>query len=661
MKNRIFLTTGIIGLALTLFACGAEENPSAVNPPPPNPPENPTPVAPVDNSAPPTSGSNSSANPTPPENPQGGSEGNGFDIAASQAAFANTVYPLLRQHCATCHSVLNPQHSAADLATAHTAAMPLVNLRQPQNSRLVERLGIDRHNCWSRDCNNDATQMLARIQNWSNEVSGLLESAPETYSGVLSEAQVRSWIAADRATLSAADRDYFKYISLHELYNRDGWTADDLDHARAGLAKALNSVARHAPNIVLPKDISNVGLVYRIDIREYWGYGLGSPRALEFGGSDEDIFFNRDPALTQDMISRFPRFSFGGRTSTTVNYNPEFARIIWERITKGNYEGMMPAKASPNVRGFHNDYVEAAQLVYTLTRPDVYNAIMYIPGYADQLERQLGLNTSRGVDSFIYATVDDAITLDERIVYRGETRDGFYWKSVDQFSNANFFPFYVDPIPRFVSPFNATQADSNFSFLANIAQDDLDANRNVFAGYKGGLQAQASEIIFSLPNGLQGYAIYGGINQRRTDAFTFIVVDPRRRGSMPPDPNGSTSGTGSRFTFHRERLLNGASCIGCHANGLNRMPNDMRDMLDSNSPKLAHLDSTTRARVRQLYPTTAVLGEIIEADRDIFAIAMEDIKQGMMLGTDKTLYEEPIRKLFETAQRMYNYVNLEGN
>ena len=39
--------------------------------------------------------------------------------------------------------------------------------------------------------------------------------------------------------------------------------------------------------------------------------------------------------------------------------------------------------------------------------------------------------------------------------------------------------------------------------------------------------SSAAEIIYNLPNGLNGYYLLGGHNQRRVDAFINIVRDPR--------------------------------------------------------------------------------------------------------------------------------------
>ena len=53
--------------------------------------------------------------------------------------------------------------------------------------------------------------------------------------------------------------------------------------------------------------------------------------------------------------------------------------------------------------------------------------------------------------------------------------------------------------------------------------------RGTVGRYTGvdGPQQSAEEVIFTLPNGLQGYVLFGAWNQRRVDAFTNIVRDPR--------------------------------------------------------------------------------------------------------------------------------------
>jgi len=69
-------------------------------------------------------------------------------------------------------------------------------------------------------------------------------------------------------------------------------------------------------------------------------------------------------------------------------------------------------------------YVEAAQLTYTLTRPDVYNAIMALPGYSHELEKELRVDKSKGMNSYDYMVTYEAITIDSRFMWRAQTPHG---------------------------------------------------------------------------------------------------------------------------------------------------------------------------------------------------------------------------------------------
>ena len=80
----------------------------------------------------------------------------GFDKAKSLKAFKATLYPLCRANCSACHSAENrtgsgaqaPMHADIDVNLAHEYALTRVNFRDPANSRLVVRMGIDRHHCF---------------------------------------------------------------------------------------------------------------------------------------------------------------------------------------------------------------------------------------------------------------------------------------------------------------------------------------------------------------------------------------------------------------------------------------------------------------------------------------------------------------------------------
>lgn len=622
-----------------------------------------------------------------------------FDKQRSLQAFQSTLYPLLRDNCAMCHSTENsrgagaqaPIHADVDPALAHEYALTRVNFRHPEDSKFVVRMGIDRHNCFGASCKDASAQMLAAVKAWGSAIADLLPVTPRTIEeGVtVPESDVLAWIKADRAELSSDDAAFIKYASLHELHNA-GVSAEQLNVARVALSKALNSTARWAPEVVNPVDINGKGMVYRFDMRDYWGYNKGV-KELIFGGSDDDLFFGtvkdvNGKTVTQDVLNH--RFNY----AASITKDPNFAKMVWARVSYGNAEAAKQDNVEPNIQGFKSDYIEASQLVYTLTRPDVYNAIMALPMYALELENELGVIKDKGLNSYQYVVTHEAITVDSRLYFRARTKTGWYWKTFDIFTGQanpddqmilgreSKFPFWEHPIPKFVAATGLGGTAKDLTFIATIAQP-LKANApascdgqvnyggedflncRYYTG-TGGLQQSAEESIWDLPNGLQGYALFGGFNQRRIDAFTNIVRDPRILRNL--NDKGLTTQTG--FVAPDHRLNEGASCMGCHTDGLNRGNNNLRDWLEEDDlPAGKHgadswkNDDNVKEQVRSLYPRSSELRPIMEGDRRLFMTAMAKIRGGMAIGPDKNTYVEPIVWTFEWAQKHYNYPTTTSN
>jgi cytochrome c553 len=584
-----------------------------------------------------------------------------FDREASLAAFESTVYPLLRDNCATCHSTETsaqaPIHSDSDVNLAHDYALTRVNFRHPEDSKLVFHVELYNHHCFGGSCEDSGDQLLSAVESWADAVQEFMPEVPRPVAKgtEVSEDDVAQWIADDRAELDSADASYMVYVSAHEMHN-SGMAADRLNVARAALSKALNSTARWAPEIVNPVDINGKGMIYRFDIRSYWGYNKGV-KSLIFGGSDDEIYFGDQTSLLTH------RFNF----SPNVTEDPDFAKMVWARVQEGSKEAADQNGSAANNEGFKDDYVELSQLVYTLSRPDVYNSIMVIPVFADELEDELEVVKTDGGDSYQFVALENGITIAPRQMFRATTSSGrYYWKSADIFTGSGQeYPYFEHPLPKFVTV--AGGEDENFSLLASLAMPQVGSepegcnSENSFGGFAmctnytgtGSVQQHASETFWELPNGLQAYAIFGGLNQRRTDAFTFIVLDPRRHRAAADnggDPNGEL------------RLNQAASCMGCHEDGMKRENNNLRDWLDDGSLEASWTsDADVVEHVRELYPTTEETREIIEDDHTPFYEAMLKIREGMLLGEDKNLYVEPIINTFEWAQIHYGYASTLAN
>lgn len=381
-----------------------------------------------------------------------------------------------------------------------------------------------------------------------------------------------------------------------------------------------------------------------------------------------------------------------------VTRDDKFARLVWARILKGNAEAADNNLKTfpPNINGFvgkrdigvyggdyikpeNFQYVEAAQLTYTLTRPDVYKAIMAIPGYSHDFEDELGVDKSKGMDSYDYMVTRKPITIDLRFYWRARTKNGgYYWKTFDIFTQGSSdidqayrngdvtYPFWAHPIPKFVSNQGGTKPE-DLSYVATLPLGKYSFDPHGTVGrYTGqdGPQQSAEEVIWSLPNGLQGYQLLGAWSQRRVDAFVQIVRDPRLQRYADDAAIKKLTGTGTEEAITDHRLNTASSCIGCHIDGMNRSNNDLRDGLDEGGGRLPKgeygvdgwvNDPATVARVRELYPPSSVMRGKQENDRRVFLNAMAQIKQGMDLGVDKNTYVEPTIWTVEWAQHYYRY------
>jgi hypothetical protein len=60
------------------------------------------------------------------------------------------------------------------------------------------------------------------------------------------------------------------------------------------------------------------------------------------------------------------------------------------------------------------------------------NGNMAIPGYSHDFEDELGVDKSKGMDSYDYMVTRHPITIDSRFYWRAQTKNGgFYWKTFD--------------------------------------------------------------------------------------------------------------------------------------------------------------------------------------------------------------------------------------
>jgi len=147
--------------------------------------------------------------------------------------FATTVHPLLTANCSNCHSssaggqAQTPFFADADPDAAYEAVRSKIDLDDPANSRLVNRLRFEFHNCWT-NCSDDSTAMQTQIEIFAGSI--VPTSVPTDL--VISKALA----LYDGLVASGGNRYEANQIALWEFKTGTGTTAFDT----SGVDPAIN-------------------------------------------------------------------------------------------------------------------------------------------------------------------------------------------------------------------------------------------------------------------------------------------------------------------------------------------------------------------------------------------------------------------------------------
>lgn len=158
--------------------------------------------------------------------------GSSKNFPADANAYSTNVYPLLITYCSTCHNEVSdfaqsPFFASDDIGQSYESAKQVINLDEPEKSRLVVRLGSEFHNCWS-SCQENSNEMLAAITAFSDEIT-VDEISPQM---VVS----KSLLLTDGIVASSGGRYESDVIALYQFKTGEGNTAYDT----SGISPAAN-------------------------------------------------------------------------------------------------------------------------------------------------------------------------------------------------------------------------------------------------------------------------------------------------------------------------------------------------------------------------------------------------------------------------------------
>jgi tetratricopeptide (TPR) repeat protein len=254
---------------------------------------------------------------------------------------------------------------------------------------------------------------------------------------------------------------------------------------------------------------------------------------------------------------------------------------MWKRVLEVYPYGVLsPSATAQAIRvATHCElpYVRADWLVFAASRPPLYHDILRLPKNDKDLERELKVDVAADIEQDRVARAGfngSGVSRNNRLIERHRSTYGAYWKSYD--------------------------------FATNTGRQNLFAHPLGPGGAANHFQQDGGEIIFNLPNGLQAYFLVNGKGDRIDEGPTKIVSVKNK-----PDPT----------------VINGVSCMSCHARGLI----DKADQIRMHSAKNPSAFSDAEAQtVEALYPPETEFKALLQKDVDRFQNAAE--ATGVRLG-----------------------------
>lgn len=254
-------------------------------------------------------------------------------------------------------------------------------------------------------------------------------------------------------------------------------------------------------------------------------------------------------------------------------------------------------------------------LAFTASRAPLYNVLLHLPNTLGELEQALRIDANYNIDRAdviraAFTAGHSGVSDHNRLIERHDLPGGgYYWKSYD-FGGSDkersliqhpFGPIGVKNLPDHAEPFV----------------------------HDGG------EVFFSLPNGLQAYYLADGKDVFIPSGPTEVVRDHTR----PP-------GLGIE-------VVNAASCMSCHADGIIFKRDELRKFAEKSSS----FTPNQMKFIKELYPVKEKLFEVYREDQKRFTDALLKLGIGRLLQSGR--YEN-LSVRIEKSPNNYVYRELIG-
>ncbi|MEP3479948.1 MAG: c-type cytochrome domain-containing protein [Fuerstiella sp.] len=364
------------------------------------------------------------------------------------------------------------------------------------------------------------------------------EVREETFSNVVGVEYVLKQILAHQRKQSSQDRRFIRYFSANHLLTR-GATRQELDIQYDAVAKTVNHLTYEREPAKVSIIDGETASVFAVDIRDL-GWHADHVSASTHSNAMKGSLDGFDLLLLE-----YP-YAIGYQDSE-----------IYERLLT---EFIRPSKMVRDVPFVRSDWFCSMSL-----QPELYHDIMKLPHTVQELEQHIvGVNAEKDLhDERVArgAVILSGVSRNNRAAERYRSRHGAYWKSIDYATNKGQENIFLNPIE---------------------------------------LHGVGGEMIFNLPNGLQGYYLADGIGNRLDAGPTEIVTDK----------------------FAEDKVVrNALSCVRCHDRGIKTYRDVVRPAVETLPGNLGF----SKRKVLALYPKRDEFTALLKKDGARFMDAMEKV------------------------------------
>ncbi len=359
---------------------------------------------------------------------------------------------------------------------------------------------------------------------------------------------IRNWILAGAPDWTVTPTPSGDFISHSEVLN-------DIEDHLMSLPSFDRTFARYFTMTHLYNAGESVGILqeYRKGLFKLvnslsWGVTVTNPQPIDTQGT---IFYIDLRHYEWDVNDGW------GQIEAAYPYHISFDTPTQTALKE--QLGRLQTETNSTTPSIHVDW-----FIATASSPPLYHDLLSLPLTDRQLETRLevdvlrNINNAPGVRVWRAGTNDSGVSANNRMLERHTSRYGAYWKSYD--------------------------------FAGSVGTQNIFTHPLSFT-HDGG------EVIFNLPNGLQGYLIVTASGLRLDAAPIDIVSNP-----AASDPTVRT----------------GLSCFGCHIEGMNTFEDQVRSVIESNTNP-----SYDKAQALRLYVEKSEMDALLQEDIEKYRGALE--------------------------------------